>query len=53
MVINVGEDNVSQEFWLKNREINSYFINEVDQIELMSNKYKKVCTNLNYIKHLS
>ena len=32
LVINLGEENVSQEFRLKNREINYYFIEEVEQI---------------------
>ena len=46
------EKNISQEFKLKNiEEIKNYFIKERDQNELMSNKHKKVCTNLNYIEH--
>ena len=32
LVINLGEENVSQEFRLKNRERNYYFIEEVEQI---------------------
>ena len=32
-------------------EAKNYFIKEIDQNELVSNKHKKVCTTLNYIKH--
>ena len=32
-------------------ETKNYFIKEIDQNELVSNKHKKVCTTLNYIKH--
>ena len=32
-------------------ETSNYFIKEIDKNELMSNKYKKVCTTLNYIEH--
>ena len=28
-----------------------YFLEEIDQDELMSRKHKKVCTTLNYIEH--
>ena len=31
-------------------EINNYFIKEIDQKELLSNKNKKVCTTLKYIE---
>ena len=41
------EQNISQEFRLKNiEEIRDYFIKEIDQNELMSNKHKKICTTL-------
>ena len=30
----------------------NYFIEEINQNELMSKKYKKVCRVLNYIEHL-
>ena len=44
--------NTSQEFKLKNvEETRNYFIKEIGQNELMSNKPKKVCATLNYIKH--
>ena len=43
------EDDISQEFRLKKiKEINNYFIKEVDQNELLNNKNKKVCTTLNF-----
>ena len=46
------EENISQEFRLKNiEEIKNYFIKEICQNELMSNKHRKVFTNLNYIEH--
>ena len=48
----MAEDNVSQEFRLKNiDEIRNYFIEEKNRDELISKKYKNVCTNLNYIEH--
>ena len=47
------EENISQEFRLKNiKETRNYFVEEIKQNELMNNKYKTVCTTLNYIKHL-
>ena len=43
----------SQEFRLKTiDETKSYFITEMNQNELISKKYKKVYTILNYIEHL-
>ena len=46
------EEDISQELRLKKiKEINNYFIKEIDQNGLMSNKNKKVCTTLNYIEH--
>ena len=43
-------ENITQKFRFKNiDETRNYF--EVDQNELMSNKYKKVCAALNYIEH--
>ena len=33
-------------------EIRNYFLEEVEQNKLMSKKHKKVCTTLNYIKHV-
>ena len=52
-MINMGEENISQEFRLKNiEEIKNYFIKLVNQNKLVSKKHKKVCTVWNYIKHL-
>ena len=46
------ERNISQEFRLKNiDEARNYFHEETKQNELMSKKYKMVCTTLNYIEH--
>ena len=42
---------MSQEFRLKNiDETRNYFLEEIKQNKLMSKKYKKVCTALNYIE---
>ena len=32
-------------------ETRNYFIKEIDQNELMSNKHRKLCTTLNYIEY--
>ena len=32
-------------------ELRNYFIDEIEQNELMSKKHKKVCTTLNYIEY--
>ena len=46
------EENISQQFRLRNiNETRNYFIAEIKQNELMSKKYKKICTTLNYIEH--
>ena len=46
------EENISQEFRLKNiDETRNYFVEEIEQNELMSGKLKKVCTTLNYTEH--
>ena len=48
----MSEENISQEFRLKNKdETTNYLIEEITQNELMS-KHKKVYRVLNYIKHL-
>ena len=50
---NMIEENISQEFWLKNiDETGNYFLEEIKQNELMSKKHKMVYTTLNYIEHL-
>ena len=47
------EENISQEFRLTNiGETRNYFIEEKNQNQLISKKYKKICTTLNYIEHL-
>ena len=43
---------ISSEFGLKDiDETRNYFVEEIEQNELMSRMHKKVCTTLNYIKH--
>ena len=43
---------MSLEFRLKNvDETRSYFLEEMEKNELISRKYKKVCTTLNDIEH--
>ena len=45
--------NINQEFRLKNLdEIRNYFIEEINQNELMHKKHKKVCRVSSYIEHL-
>ena len=47
-----AEENYSQEFRLKNIDgTRNYWIEEGNRKKLMSKKYKKVCTTLNYIEH--
>ena len=46
------EKNKSQEFRLENiDETRNYFLEGIEQNELMSRKHKKVFTTLNYIEH--
>ena len=46
------EENISQKFRLKNiDETRNYFLEEMEQNELMSKKHNKVCRTLNYIAH--
>ena len=48
----MAEENISQEFKLKNKdETRNYFLEEIEQNELMSKKHKNICTTLNYIEH--
>ena len=48
----MDEENISQEFRLKDiDETRNYFLEEIEQNELMSGKQNKVCTTLNYIEH--
>ena len=47
------EENISTEFRLKNiNERRNYFIEEINQNELMSKEHKNVCGVLNDIEHL-
>ena len=47
----MGEENISQEFRLKNIDkTKNYFLEDIEQNELMSRKHKKVFTILNYIE---
>ena len=49
---NTVEENIRQNFRLKNKgETRNYFLEEINQNELMSRKHRKVFTTLNYIKH--
>ena len=46
------EEDISQECRLKKiKKIDNYFIKEIDQNELLSNKNKKICATLSYIAH--
>ena len=41
-----------QEFRLKNiDETSNYFLDEIEQNELMSKMHNKICTTFNYIEH--
>ena len=45
----MAEENISQEFRLKNmEEAKNYFIKEIDQNKLISNKHKKFYITLDY-----
>ena len=47
------EGNISQEFLLTNiDEAKNYFIEEVNQNELMNKKNKRLCMAFNHIEHL-
>ena len=47
------KENISQEFILKKiAETRNYLFKEINQNELMSKKYKRVCRVWNYIEHL-
>ena len=49
---NTAEEKISQEFKLKNIDkTRHYFLEEIEQNDLMSRKHKKLCTTLNYIEH--
>ena len=48
----MSEEKISQEFRLKNIDETRNLIEEINQNELMSKKYKEVYSILNYIEHL-
>ena len=51
--ISMTEENISQELRLENKDgIRNYFIEEINQNELTSKKYKKDCGVLNYTDRL-
>ena len=44
---------MSQEFRMKNiNETRNYFLEEIEQNELMSKKHKNICTTLDYIEYV-
>ena len=46
------EENISKEFRLANIDkTRNYFLEEIEQNELMIKKHIKVCATLNYIEH--
>ena len=48
----MSEENISQEFRLKNKDaIRIISLKKISENELLSNRHKKVCRVLNYIKH--
>ena len=48
----MAEQKISQEFKLKNIDkTRHYFLEEIEQNDLMSRNHKKLCTTLNYIEH--
>ena len=48
---NMAEENISQEFRLKNiDETRNYFLEEIKQNELMSKKHKKISLTQNFIE---
>ena len=52
MTLKIVWRNISQECRLKNLgETRKYFLEEIEQNELISRKCKKVCKTMNYIEH--
>ena len=48
----MAEENIRQQFRFKNIDkTRNYFLEEIEQKELMSRKHEKVCTILNNIEH--
>ena len=49
--LKIGEENISQEFRLKNKdETKNYFVEEIEKNESMSKRNKKVCRTANFIE---
>ena len=49
----MSKENISREFRSRNiDETRNYFLEQIKQNELMSKKYKKFCTTLNYVENL-
>ena len=47
----MAEENISQELRLKNRNnTRNYFLEEIEQKQMMSKKHRKVCTTLDYVE---
>ena len=44
----MAEESISQEFRLKNIDKTNYFIEEIDQNELMAKKHKTFCTTFSF-----
>ena len=48
----MAEEKISQEFRLKNlNKTKNYFVEDIEQNELISTKHKNVCMTLVYIEH--
>ena len=48
----MSDENISQEFRSKNvDETTNYFVEEIQQNDLISMTYKELCTTLNNIEH--
>ena len=47
LILNIVEKNLKSRISIEKYRWNK----EIDQIELMNKKHKKVCTTLNYIQH--
>ena len=51
-ILNIAEETTSQKFKLRHiKESVNYFIKEIDEIELMSKKRKRICKTPNYVEH--
>ena len=48
----MNEENISEQYRLKNIDETRNFIEEIKQNNLISKKHKKICRVLSYIEHL-